>query len=193
MTRTLLCQQRRALSPRLRRHLAQQSSLTLHKLATHIAPKLPKNAAVALYDDAFGELATYPIIHLCRLYGWQPYLPVVVGTRLNFVAVAPKFTLKNGQPRLDFAKKKHRLGMSEPLGIGMSAKHLDACFCPLVAIDKQGVRMGMGGGFYDRTLVNFCGIKIGYGYDFQVVDSLPKMPWDIAMDYMVTPKRLWVF
>lgn len=191
--RAFFCHQRKKLNGRERRLFARQSRPQLHKLAKLIAPKLPKGACVGLYSDAFGELPTYPIIQLCRHYGWRPFLPVVQGDKLGFVAISTKTAPTKTTQRLCFTGKRHPLGMSEPLGSVVPVGRLSACFCPLVAIDKQGVRMGMGGGFYDRTLVNFYGITIGYGYDFQVVDHLQKMPWDIAMDYMVTPKRLWVF
>lgn len=191
MNRAFFCRQRKALSLRERRLFATQSTLQLHKLAKLIAPKLPKRAAIALYSDAFGELPTYPILKLCHLYGWRPHLPVVLGDTLGFVDITCHKIIASTATVV--AKKKHPLGMNEPLGVFVSIRRIHACFCPLVAIDQQGIRMGMGGGFYDRTLANFRGATIGYGYDFQVVDKLPQMPWDIAMDYMVTPSRLWVF
>ena len=68
---------------------------------------------------------------------------------------------------------------------------LSCILLPLVAFDKQGNRLGMGGGFYDRT-----GDKlktkprlpklIGVGYDFQLVNTVPSEKTDIKMDYVVT-------
>ncbi len=66
---------------------------------------------------------------------------------------------------------------------------MTAIFCPLVAVDRQGVRLGMGGSFYDRTLNHTKALKIGWCYDFQLTDQLPKHPWDIAMDIVITPSH----
>jgi len=39
------------------------------------------------------------------------------------------------------------------------------------AFDKNGMRLGYGKGVYDRLLANFKGVKIGLGYDFQMLDE----------------------
>lgn len=52
--------------------------------------------------------------------------------------------------------KRHKLGMKEPFArYGISADNMNMIICPLVAVDKCGNRLGMGGGFYDRTLPAF--------------------------------------
>ncbi len=53
---------------------------------------------------------------------------------------------------------------------------------PLVAFDEYGQRLGMGGGFYDRTLQNWQHYKtqpVGYAHDCQLVEKLPVEEWDI--------------
>ncbi len=59
---------------------------------------------------------------------------------------------------------------------------LDVLVTPLVAFDVSGQRLGMGGGFYDRTLQNWQQYRlqpVGYAHDCQQVDSLPSEEWDI--------------
>jgi 5-formyltetrahydrofolate cyclo-ligase len=65
---------------------------------------------------------------------------------------------------------------------------LDAVLVPGVAFDRQGGRMGYGGGFYDRFLaaLDRKPMLIGCGYHFQVVPSVPVEPHDVRLDYLVT-------
>ena len=66
---------------------------------------------------------------------------------------------------------------------------IDAALIPGVAFDRQGTRLGLGGGYYDRLLAQpdmaAC-LKIGPAYGFQVVDRLPRETWDRPVDLVVT-------
>ncbi len=66
---------------------------------------------------------------------------------------------------------------------------------PLVALDKKGNRLGMGGGFYDKSLANCKNkpVKIGWAYDFQLVEKLNVNAWDIGLDIAVLPSGLMIF
>ncbi|WP_252236928.1 5-formyltetrahydrofolate cyclo-ligase [Clostridium sp. CH2] len=66
--------------------------------------------------------------------------------------------------------------------------NIDLIIMPGVAFDKNGGRMGYGGGFYDRYL-NKCKKdihKISLAYDFQVVGCIPMDKHDIRIDYIIT-------
>ena len=70
----------------------------------------------------------------------------------------------------------------------------DFIFMPLVGFDKQGNRLGMGGGFYDRTLNRIYQSEqrptlVGLAHDCQQVDKLPIEPWDVPIDLIVTPTQ----
>lgn len=59
-------------------------------------------------------------------------------------------------------------------------------FVPLVACDKQGNRIGMGGGFYDRTLANASHlISVGLAHRLQQVEALPVESWDMPLDHLI--------
>lgn len=71
---------------------------------------------------------------------------------------------------------------------------LNLIITPLVAFDRQGNRLGMGGGFYDRTLsLPTAPIAIGYAHDCQRMDTLPTKPWDIPLKSIITPSRFYQF
>ena len=63
---------------------------------------------------------------------------------------------------------------------------------PLVAWDATGVRLGRGGGFYDRTLAALAErcCLVGLGYAFQQCLAVPWEPWDVRLDYAVTEHRV---
>ncbi len=81
----------------------------------------------------------------------------------------------------------------------VSAWGLDLVLVPLVAFDATGSRIGMGGGFYDRTFAylktrnKWCKPKlIGMAHELQRMDSIQQNPWDIPLDGIVTESRLYI-
>ena len=71
---------------------------------------------------------------------------------------------------------------------------LDLLFVPLVGFDEMGNRLGMGGGYYDRTLnrlaKNHNTQIIGLAHDCQQVEQLPIAAWDVPLNAIVTPTRI---
>lgn len=65
---------------------------------------------------------------------------------------------------------------------------------PLLACTPAGVRLGQGGGYYDRYLAERADrgdmTVVGCAWDCQVVDDLPTEPHDMALDWIATPTRL---
>ncbi len=68
---------------------------------------------------------------------------------------------------------------------------------PLVAFDRQGGRLGYGGGFYDRTLQELRGkratLAIGFAFDAQEADELPLEQTDQPLSMVVTESRILTF
>jgi 5-formyltetrahydrofolate cyclo-ligase len=62
---------------------------------------------------------------------------------------------------------------------------------PALALDAAGRRLGRGGGHYDRLLAGVRGpIRVGVGYDFQLVELVPAGEGDERVDMVVTDQRL---
>ncbi len=82
------------------------------------------------------------------------------------------------------------LGVLQP-GIGAPRIVPDIILVPLLAVDRRGVRLGQGGGHYDRTLAALrqAGrvLAVGVAWDVQIVDLLPAEPWDEPLDALATP------
>lgn len=66
---------------------------------------------------------------------------------------------------------------------------------PLLGFTRAGARLGMGGGYYDRSLALRLQapappVLVGAGYAFQELGALPVEPWDVRLDAVVTEREL---
>ena len=87
--------------------------------------------------------------------------------------------------------KMHRgkVGIPEPTTPPYEGE-IDLIIVPAVAFDKQGNRLGRGGGYYDRFLKKQShATVIGVGYDFQLVDEVPVRQHDQKMHRIILPSQ----
>jgi len=65
---------------------------------------------------------------------------------------------------------------------------------PMNGFDRQGYRLGYGGGFFDRTLESLRDAKplvIGLSFELAAIDTIRPQPWDVPMDYVVTERGVY--
>jgi 5-formyltetrahydrofolate cyclo-ligase len=94
-------------------------------------------------------------------------------------------------------QRRNRLGIDEPEGAHtIGARWLDVVFLPLVGFDSCGVRLGMGGGYYDRAFefrrwrtAWHAPRLVGLAYSFQQVERITSAAHDVRLDAAVTEKR----
>ena len=62
---------------------------------------------------------------------------------------------------------------------------------PLVAWNPAGIRLGRGAGFFDRLFVRLPAgiVRVGLAYEFQEISDLPRDPWDVPVDFVITERR----
>lgn len=143
---------------------------------------------IALYLANDGELDTYPLIQALWQLNKTVYLPVLhpfVSGYLLFVQYDSSTLLY-----------PNKFAIPEPLAECnrlMPVTQLDIIFTPLVAFDQNGNRLGMGGGFYDRTLSQLpaasrCQV-IGLAHACQQVDAVPTEAWDVPLQQIITPEQ----
>jgi 5-formyltetrahydrofolate cyclo-ligase len=142
---------------------------------------------IALYAALPEELDATPLIELARARGCRLYLPRIdrhsLGRKMQFVAM-------NGRHR------SNRLGIDEPEGSQViGARWLDVVFLPLVGFDSSGVRLGTGGGFYDRAFAFRRWRKVwhtpqlvGLAYSFQQLERIIPAAHDVLLDAVITEK-----
>lgn len=185
------------LRKQLRKQRRQLNSFQQKQAATALlnrlyrSPKFQHAKRIGLYLHAFGEIETTKLIEACFNLGKSVYLPQIcsMNLRLRWVKITR-------QQWLNHRFSLHRLGMLEPRQKGINLIHLDLLLLPLLACDARGTRLGMGGGFYDRTLklAPKSPYRLGIAHDFQYLsDILPRQPWDQPLDALYTPKRWCIF
>jgi len=90
----------------------------------------------------------------------------------------------------------NRYGVPEPdiaLADCLAPEQLDVVLLPMLAFDINGNRLGMGGGWYDRSFAfrlhgQSAPALIGVGYAFQQVEALTAQAWDVPLDAVVTER-----
>jgi 5-formyltetrahydrofolate cyclo-ligase len=180
----------------LRRSLsaAQQQQASLDLVQQLLPrPEVQQAQHIALYLTNDGELDTTALIQALWQQGKTLYLPLlhpVVPGYLVFQLYTPDTVLTPNQ-----------FGIGEPelnCSLLRPISQLDLMFTPLVAFDSQGQRLGMGGGFYDRTLSQLDSattmpLLIGLAHDCQQVDAVPVEAWDIPLPAICTPTKFFRF
>ena len=192
MDRQQLRQQIRA---RRRALTRQQQNLAAQRLGRHFSrtSAFLRARRVAFYLASDGEISPTPLLELALKMGKRCYLPVLHPIRHNrlwFVRYRP-----------GCAMTRNRFGIDEPhdkLNPRVPAWSLDLVLLPLVAFDPQGGRLGMGGGFYDRSFAfkrRAPGTGkprlIGLAHELQKVESLRLASWDIPLEAVATDSRLY--
>jgi 5-formyltetrahydrofolate cyclo-ligase len=141
---------------------------------------LPDQAVVSAFVAIGEETDPAPLIELLRANGHRIALPRVVkrGEKLAFHLYEPGATLIPGV-----------FGLSQP-GKGWPEAIPDVLVVPLLAFDSRGMRLGYGGGFYDRTLADLRAsrdiLAVGFAFAGQEVQDVPHRESDEALDWVVT-------
>lgn len=118
------------------------------------------------------------------------YLPIIHPLHFN--------RLYFGEYREGDQLKANRFGILEPQFSTTTIAPLwtlDLILLPLVAFDRSGSRIGMGGGFYDRTLAACANQPrrpslIGLAHDCQQVEKISQQSWDIPLDKIITNREI---
>lgn len=175
-----------------RKLLSKAEILTHSKKITETLLALPiiKNCgSIALYFPNHHEVDTAFLIDHLHQLGKQCYLPALDINHLLFGKYEP------GDPL-----HLNRYEIPEPIISDKTRSlpsQLDVVLMPLVAFDEEGNRLGMGGGYYDRTFAfqKASSLKkpflIGLAYQFQQVKQIPTNTQDVSLQMVVTEERVY--
>ena len=171
----------------------QRSRRLCQRLVQH---RLFRNSQrIATYLSADGEVDAHPLIEQAWSVGKQVFLPVLRpfgDNRLWFARYEPDTPLVT-----------NRYGIAEPEidhNRRIETFALDLVLTPLVGFDTHGNRLGMGGGFYDRSFAHLLRRRywlkprlVGLAFDFQQLARLPAQRWDVPLTAVATENRITEF
>lgn len=166
-----------------------------YALAEHAAqhPAFKASTLISCYYSHQDEMNTFPLIAKIWEQGKACYLPVMVEEKcIKFVRYHQNDPME-----------QNKYGFWEPVDQSQSleANALELIFLPLVAFDVNGQRLGMGAGYYDRSLAFLFGENAGHtrphlagvAYAGQLANPLPTDPWDVRLDSVITEQGVRFF
>ena len=183
-------QKRSALGPAGQALAAQQVDINLRAY-----PPVNRARHIGLYLANDGEIDPADFMRWAFTQAKHCYLPVL--------DIEHELPMKFAEIRPESRFKPNRFGIPEPVVEAsqlQDAAVLDLILLPLVAFDMRGNRIGMGGGFYDRTLAFTSALApdqrptlVGLAHDFQRHDTIEPASWDIPLDALATESRVITF
>jgi 5-formyltetrahydrofolate cyclo-ligase len=186
--RNQLRNKRQAISPQQQTDNAKQA---LYFLKQFLEKHIVESCDIAMFLSQDGELETKPSIDYLWSNQHRVYLPVLEcndGLHMAFANYEPESEMR-----------KNQFGILEPdisFEDHLTGRELDIVVMPLVGFDKQGNRLGMGGGYYDRsfnyklTSKDEAPILVGWAHSFQQVENLHQEAWDVPLDAMITEQGI---
>ncbi len=153
-------------------------------------PFMSRSRRIAAYFAFGGEVECCFLIDRAWRNRRELYLPVIRGEGLAFA----QFCAKS-------AVFPNRYGIPEPVCSPSNlfkASEMDVILAPLVAFDEAGNRIGMGAGFYDRTLSFLKNRRrwlrprlVGLAFEFQKTAQIKASGWDVPLHEVVTERRIY--
>lgn len=167
--------QRKQLSPDFITQASQKIIESIHALQAYQAAE-----HIAWYHPTRGEVDLSPLWQDALSHHKSCYFPAIQSNgALLFLPYTPDTPLVFNQYQIAEPQVEPQSAIPLPL--------LDILFLPVVAFDAEKQRLGMGKGYYDKTLVNHPHtLLIGVAYEWQKQPSLPTDPWDIPVSMIVT-------
>jgi len=140
----------------------------------------------ACYLAHDGELDLTPVIKAIWSKNKKCYLPVIKDELLAFALYEKDAVLKENKYKILEPRSAEHIGLNK----------LDVILLPLIAFDHHNNRLGMGEGFYDKTLASAKSIMmkalttmptlVGVAHQCQEARRLPVDTWDVPLDMVIT-------
>ena len=150
-------------------------------------PEMKHWSTLFIYVNFRSELETLELIDRCLSQGIRVAVPLVEASTVSMIPLLIKDPEKNLVPGY------YDIPEPDPQKcLRVAAREIDAAVIPGSVFDIHGGRLGYGGGYYDRFLVNDApqAKRIGLAFEMQVVEDVPVQPHDQPLDILITEKRI---
>ena len=160
-------------------------------------PEIRESGAVFAYASLFWETGTDQILEALWREEKSVFLPGVSGEMMEFFLTGSKKDLAEGAFHIMEPKAECRSADEIAAEVSLAADRPAAALfsapvlVPGMAFTEQGIRLGKGGGYYDRYLGTHPSHQtIALAYEFQILDEIPAESYDKSVDMIVTEKRV---
>ena len=140
-----------------------------------------------IYVHFRSEVETLALIRKCLEHGMRVAVPLVDASARRMIP------LLINDPKKDLAPGYYNIPEPDPQkSLQAEPAEIDAAIIPGSVFDIHGGRLGYGGGYYDRFLVNDApqAKRIGLAFELQLVEKVPLEPHDQPLDILITEKRI---
>ncbi|MBX2859355.1 MAG: 5-formyltetrahydrofolate cyclo-ligase [Cellvibrionaceae bacterium] len=167
---------------------SQQQQKAAKYLAQRVASSrvFQRSKNIAFYSASDGEISLSPLLQIANRYRKKCYFPAVKQKQMQFRRLKAKQKLY----------LRNKFGIKEPnaRAAKIRATQLNLVLLPLVGFDAAGNRLGMGGGYYDKTFKFCCKrshktVLMGVAHHCQKVEKLFADTWDIPLNTIVTDQQ----
>ena len=150
-------------------------------------PQMKHWSTLFIYVNFRSELETLELIQLCLSQGKRVVVPLVDASAVSMIP------LQIQDPEKDLVPGYYGIPEPDPQkSRRVAAREIDAAIIPGSVFDINGGRLGYGGGYYDRFLVNDApqAKRVGFAFEMQVIENVPVQPHDQPLDILITEKRI---
>lgn len=138
---------------------------------------------VGVYSPVEWEVDLWELWKEWEKEGKEVFFPRLNGKVLQYIKVK----------RMEDELLPGAYGIKEPIACSPPSplETIDAFVFPGIAFSMNGIRLGRGGGYVDRTFAGKSCSMIGVCYHFQLLEFLPRDPWDVKMDFIITERGIF--
>ena len=174
--------QRLSLNPKLREDYSKKAA----ENALIYLNKLEKITSVGIFFSFKEEIEASFLLDKLREKNLEIFVPAVINLNQPFAW--------RKIPKNEVKYQKDILGIKTVEGENFY-QNPDLIFLPLVAFNSQGQRLGMGGGYYDRTLKinHHTPYLCGLAYSFQLNNDFISYDWDVPLNAVATEQEIFIF